>query len=125
MALSHELKSLLIAGKHSETPILLINTSKFEWAAHYVNNIEQLARKFLHHIQTTNLTNLIEETTPGDPLWTHCPSCRDPGKPVDPHGIWDSSIEAPNPVKCTIGGERFPNDKYPEYSIQKRPWSNT
>src|SRR5690606_14570746 len=100
----------------------LTNKAKFEWAAHYVNNIEQLARKYLHHIQTTNLTNLIEETTPGDPLWTPCPSCRDLGKPVYPHRLWDWSIEAPNQLKCTIGGETFPNVNYPEDIILKSQW---
>ncbi len=98
------------------------NTGKFEWAANYARNIERLADRYLRHISPDNLPKLIEETTPGDPLWTPCPSCRAKGKPVYPHGLWDWSIETPDQITCTICGVVFPNADFPEDIVINTKW---
>src|SRR5690554_4416814 len=69
------------------------NSQRFGWAENYVNNIEQAALHYIHLADESTLESLIEETTPGDPLWTPCPACRDLGKPVHPHGLWNWKIE--------------------------------
>ncbi|HEY0769442.1 MAG TPA: twin-arginine translocation signal domain-containing protein, partial [Sphingobacteriaceae bacterium] len=65
-----------------------LNIQKYTWAKNYAENIDRNARLYLHLIDPETLNNLIEETTPGDPLWTPCPACRKKGKPVHPHGLW-------------------------------------
>lgn len=98
------------------------NIARFPWAENYARNIERAA---FHHIHLTDriiLEKLIEETTPGDPLWTPCPACRDQGKPVHPHGLWKWEIQNYHRLECEQCGTVFPNAKYPETISMKTTW---
>lgn len=98
------------------------NMQHYAWAKNYAGNIEKSARFYLHLANPDSLKNLIEETTPGDPLWTPCPACRDQGKPVHPHGLWNWDIQRPDELECTMCGTVFPNDGYPEDVVLQTTW---
>lgn len=98
------------------------NIKRYPWARNYAVNIEKYAQLFLHLVKPEALAGLIEETTPGDPLWTPCPACRDQGKPVHPHGLWEWDIAQADEIKCTVCKSTFPNAKYPEDVVLKTKW---
>ncbi|HEY0669138.1 MAG TPA: heparinase II/III family protein [Sphingobacteriaceae bacterium] len=99
-----------------------LNIQKYTWAKNYAENIDRNARLYLHLINPESLNNLIEETTPGDPLWTPCPACRKKGKPVHPHGLWRWEIDRPNELECTICETVFPNAEHPEDIVLETTW---
>ncbi len=98
------------------------NMRRYTWAKNYAENIEKSARFYLGLIKPDSLNRLIEETTPGDPLWTPCPACRDQGKPVHPHGLWDWDIQQPDELTCTQCKTVFPNSNYPEDVVLQTTW---
>ncbi|SHF16127.1 Heparinase II/III-like protein [Fodinibius roseus] len=98
------------------------NIQRYDWARNYASNIERTVRFYLKHIDTDFLDNLIEETTPGYTLWTPCPSCRDQGYPVHPHGLWNWDIMDPEVLTCRQCGTVFPNAHYPEDVALHASW---
>ncbi len=90
------------------------NIQNFEWARNYAGNIKRQADSFIGLIHGHGLEKLIETTTPGDPLWTPCPSCREKGFPVHPHGLWEWTITEPDKLVCEVCHETFPHVDYPE-----------
>lgn len=100
----------------------LENIKNHTWAKNYLNNIVRKANHHLKVLENYDLELLIEETTPGDPLWTPCPSCREKGNPVHPHGSWQWNILAPDQLKCKVCSEVFPHTDYPEDKVLKTSW---
>ncbi len=98
------------------------NIRQYAWAKKYAEGIERDARRHLDRISPDFLANMIPRTTPGDPLWTPCPSCRAQGKPVHPHGLWAWSLDDPDHIRCTMCREVFPNDKFPEDIVLTTRW---
>ncbi len=98
------------------------NIKRYVWAKNYAAAVEKNAQRDLGRITPEFLAAMIPETTPGDPLWTPCPSCREQGKPVHPHGLWSWSVNDPEHLKCTVCGTVFPNDKYPEDTVLRAKW---
>ncbi|MCB0688288.1 MAG: heparinase II/III family protein [Saprospiraceae bacterium] len=98
------------------------NIINFEWADNYYQNILRKADGHILDLQKFSLDQLIEKTTPGDPLWTPCPSCRDKGLPVHPHGLWSWTIENPEIITCTVCFEAFPHVDYPESITMVSSW---
>jgi hypothetical protein len=98
------------------------NMRRYGWAREYAARIERNIQHYFHLMTPAFLESMIEETTPGDPLWTPCPACRDKGKPVHPHGLWTWKIENPEQLLCDICGTVFPNSSYPENIILKTKW---
>lgn len=98
------------------------NIQQYAWAKKYAAGVEQDAKRHLDRLTPEFLANMIPQTTPGDPLWTPCPSCRAQGKPVHPHGLWTWSLGDPDHIQCTVCREVFPNDKYPEDVVLKTQW---
>lgn len=98
------------------------NIMRYGWARSYARTVEDNARRYLARITPEFLAAMIPETTPGDPLWTPCPSCRAQGKPVHPHGLWTWDVGDPERLKCTVCGTVFPNDKYPEDIVLRTKW---
>jgi hypothetical protein len=98
------------------------NIRMYSWAKDYASRAEKNAQRYHHLIDVAFLAKMIEETTPGDPLYTPCPSCRDQGKPVHPHGLWTWEIEHPDQLKCEMCGAIFPNANYPENIILHTKW---
>ena len=100
----------------------LENIRLYGWAKEYASGKERIIRRYFQLLNREFLEKMIEETTPGDPLWTPCPSCRDKGKPVHPHGLWSWNIENPGQIKCDMCGVVFPNSSYPEDIIISTRW---
>ncbi len=100
----------------------LENIRRYGWAKDYASRVERIIKRYVHLITPVFLENMIEETTPGDPLWTPCPACRDQGKSVHPHGLWTWEIENPEQLKCNMCSTVFPNYTYPEDIILKTKW---
>ena len=100
----------------------LENIQRYDWAKTYAATLDERAKRYLHLITPEFLEWMIEETTPGDPLWTPCPSCRDQGKPVHPHGLWSWKVENPDAITCDMCGAIFPNKEYPEEVILQTRW---
>jgi hypothetical protein len=98
------------------------NIRRYGWARDYASRSENKARHYLDLATPDSLLNMIEEATPGDPLWTPCPSCRDQNKPVHPHGIWKWEVEKPDQLQCKICGEVFPHEDYPENIVFHTKW---
>lgn len=98
------------------------NINRYSWAKDYATTVENEARRYHHLINPTFLVTMIEENTPGDPLFTPCPSCRDQGKPVHPHGLWEWNVTNPDELKCTVCRAIFPNTRYPESITFKTKW---
>ena len=90
------------------------NIQRYAWAKNYAAGVEQTAKRHLDRLTPEFLANMIPETTPGDPLWTPCPACREQGKPVHPHGLWTWNLDDADHLQCTMCRTVFPNDKYPE-----------
>ncbi len=98
------------------------NISRYAWAKSYVASAEKNAKRYLDRLTPEFLADMIPETTPGDPLWTPCPSCRAQGKPVHPHGLWTWTLDDADHIKCNMCGTVFPNDKYPEDVLLQTKW---
>ncbi len=98
------------------------NIRNYEWAQNYSHNIVRQADHFINIFNDQNLKNLIQITTPGDPLWTPCPSCREKGLPFHPHGQWQWTISDPDKLVCKICHETFPHDDYPEDLVLNTSW---
>ncbi len=98
------------------------NIRRYGWAEEYAARKESYIRRYFHLLSKEFLEEMIEETTPGDPLWTPCPSCRDKGKPVHPHGLWTWIVENPGIIRCDMCGVEFPNSSYPEEIIINTSW---
>ena len=64
------------------------NIRRYAWAKDHASGVERRIQRYFPLITPLFIEKMIEETTPGDPLWTPCPACRDKGKPVHPHGLW-------------------------------------
>lgn len=101
------------------------NIRQYGWARDYASNVERIINRHLHLITPAFLEKMIEETTPGDPLWAPCPACRDQGKPVHPHGLFTWEVENPDQIKCNMCGTVFPNEKYPEDIALHTKWKKT
>jgi hypothetical protein len=108
--------------RESDLEFALENLRRYEWAAGYSSRVERNANRYLKMLSPAFLSLMIEETTPGDPLWTPCPSCRDQGKPVHPHGLWTWKVENPDQLTCDMCGTIFPNAKYPEEIVLHTRW---
>lgn len=100
----------------------LENVRRYDWAKDHASKIENNAKRYLNLITPVFLAKMIEETTPGDPLWTPCPSCRDQNKPVHPHGLWTWEVENPDSIKCDMCGAIFPDNQYPEDIVLHTKW---
>ena len=98
------------------------NMNRYAWARSYATGVEKNARRYLDRLTPEFIAHLIPETTPGDPLWTPCPSCRAQGKPVHPHGLWTWTLDDADHIKCKMCGEVFPNDKFPEDVVIHTHW---
>lgn len=98
------------------------NIRRYEWAGDYASRVERIIKRHFHLITPEFLEKMIEDTTPGDPLWTPCPACRDQGKPVHPHGLWTWEIENPDKLTCNMCGTVFPDSKYPEDIVLTTKW---
>lgn len=98
------------------------NIARYAWAKSYAAGVEKAAKRYLARLTPEFLAAMIPETTPGDSLWTPCPSCRAQGKPVHPHGLWTWSVEDPEHLKCKVCGTLFPNDTYPEDVVLHTNW---
>lgn len=101
------------------------NIKRYGWAKDYASKTERIIKRYIHLIIPEFLENMIEETTPGDPLWTPCPACRDQGKSVHPHGLWKWEIENPEQLKCNMCSTVFPNYKYPEDIVLYSKWGKS
>jgi hypothetical protein len=98
------------------------NMKLYGWARDYVSLVERIIRRHFQLMTPEFLEKMIGETTPGDPLWTPCPACRDQGKPVHPHGLWTWDIDNPDVIKCTMCATVFPNERYPENIVLRTTW---
>ena len=98
------------------------NISRYRWAKSYAAGVEQNAKRYLDRLTPEFLASMIPQTTPGDPLWTPCPSCREQGKPVHPHGLWTWRLDDPDHIQCNICRAVFPNEKYPEDEVLQTHW---
>lgn len=98
------------------------NIQHYDWARNYASNLEKAALQYLHLTEEITLEQLIETTTPGDPLWTPCPACRDQGLPVHPHGLWNWNIGDFDRLECAQCGTIFPHDAYPESVVLHASW---
>lgn len=98
------------------------NLRRYGWARDYAERIEKMIQRHFQLITPEFLENMIEETTPGDPLWTPCPACRDQGKPVHPHGLWTWEVDKPDQLKCNECQTVFPHSRYPEDIILQTKW---
>src|SRR5665647_867661 len=65
--------------KEKDLNFALENTRRYDWAKDYASRVKSNAERYYHLINSEFLAKMIEETTPGDPLFTPCPSCRDQG----------------------------------------------
>ncbi|WP_158856463.1 heparinase II/III family protein [Lunatibacter salilacus] len=101
------------------------NIEKYDWAKAHFNRIHDIIQNHVGRITPEFLEMMIEETTPGDPLWTPCPSCRDKGKPVHPHGLWHWDVASPQQLECTECGVIFPNNQYPEDIVLTTKWGKS
>ncbi len=98
------------------------NIKRYGWARDYATKVERIINRYLNLITPVFLQKMIEETTPGDPLCTPCPACRDKGKPVHPHGLWSWDISNPEQIKCDMCGSVFPDSRYPEEIVLTTKW---
>ena len=100
------------------------NARRYAWAKNYVAGVIRTGEGLLKRIDADPkfIESMIPTTTPGDPLFTPCPACRDQGKPAVPHGQWDWSVERPDELKCQICATVFPNEKYPETIQLEAKW---
>jgi len=98
------------------------NIKNQDWAKVHFDRLHQIIERHIGRITPDFLNSMVEETTPGDPLWTPCPSCRDKGLPVHPHGLWSWDVEYPEEIQCTECHAVFPNSEYPEEIVLTTSW---
>ncbi|WP_339716660.1 hypothetical protein [Cyclobacterium amurskyense] len=98
------------------------NIKNYDWARVHFDRIDAIIKQHIGKITPDFLNSMVEETTPGDPLWTPCPSCRDKGLPVHPHGLWSWDVENPEEIQCTECDAVFPNSEYPEEIVLTTTW---
>ena len=98
------------------------NIRRYEWARKYLRSVEDKAERYLNQLTDEFIVSMIEETTPGDPLWTPCPACRDQKRPYHPHGLWSWTVEKPELLICDICDTVFPNSRYPEDIAISTTW---
>ena len=108
--------------KQENKELALKNIQNHDWAKDHFERIEQVIQNHIAKITPEFLLEMIEETTPGDPLWTPCPSCRDKGLPVHPHGLWAWDVDKPHEIQCTACQLVFPNSEYPEEIVLETKW---
>ncbi|MBN8215675.1 MAG: heparinase II/III family protein [Spirochaetes bacterium] len=84
------------------------------WAARYRDVAEASAQGDMERLTPAVLAAMIPEETPGDPMYTPCPACRDQKKPYVPHGKWTWNDRDPERLVCQFCATSFPNDAYPE-----------
>ncbi|GAB2992360.1 hypothetical protein GCM10027284_06450 [Cyclobacterium sediminis] len=101
------------------------NIKDQEWAKVHFGRIHGIIKSHIDKITPEFLNSMVEETTPGDPLWTPCPSCRDKGLPVHPHGLWSWEVEKPEEIQCTECHAVFPNSDYPEEIVLTTKWGKS
>jgi len=92
------------------------------WAKEYAKNAMTTAASAAAGVTPEWLRQMGPETTPGDTLFTPCPACRDQGKPVHPHGLWQWSPDKPDQLQCKSCGTIFPNERYPESIVLTAKW---
>jgi hypothetical protein len=90
------------------------NAERHDWARTRIASQEGSARALLERVRPEQLLRMIPRETPGDRLFTPCPSCRALGKPVHPHGLWAWTPDDPDRIVCKACGVAFPNDDHPE-----------
>ncbi|MEO9003080.1 MAG: hypothetical protein ABI288_00010, partial [Ginsengibacter sp.] len=122
---SEKIKHPCLTIKKADLDVARENTRLYGWAKDYASKVDKNAQRYHHLIDAAFLVKMIEETTPGDPLFTPCPSCRDKGKPVFPHGLWTWKVENPDQLKCNVCGTIFPNESYPENIIFHTKWGKS
>lgn len=98
------------------------NLQRYAWAKSYVAGLERSAKTTGGKITPAYLAAMIPETTPGDTKFTPCPACRDLGKPVHPHGMWNWKEMSPDQLTCQVCRTVFPNEKYPESIALQAKW---
>lgn len=98
------------------------NLQRYTWAKSYVAGLERSAKTTGGKITPAYLAAMIPETTPGDTKFTPCPACRDLGKPVHPHGMWNWKEMSPDQLTCQVCRTVFPNEKYPESIALQAKW---
>ncbi|MBI5685892.1 MAG: heparinase II/III family protein [Verrucomicrobia bacterium] len=98
------------------------NIKRYQWARNYATGVEKSAKRYLDRLTPEFLVKMIPETTPGDPLWTPCPSCRAQGKPVHPHGLWSWKLDDADHIKCNVCRAVVPNDQFPEDVVLHTKW---
>jgi hypothetical protein len=98
------------------------NISRYQWAKNHAAGVERSAKRHLDRITPEFLAKMIPETTPGDSLWTPCPSCRAQGKPLHPHGLWTWNLDDAERIRCNVCDAVFPNDTYPEDVVLQAKW---
>jgi hypothetical protein len=118
----HLIKHPCLTVRESDLAVARENTRKYGWAGDYCARVESKAGRYLDMMTPSFLERMIGETTPGDPLWTPCPACRDQGKPLHPHGLWTWKVDNPDQLVCDVCGTVFPNVKYPEEIVIRTRW---
>ena len=118
----HTVKHPCLTIREADLAFAQENSQRYRWARDYAASVESSARRYLHLLTPAFLENMIEDTTPGDPLWTPCPSCRDQHKPVHPHGLWSWKVENPDQIQCDMCRAVFPNNRYPEDIVLHTKW---
>src|SRR5688572_23676166 len=101
------------------------NARRYAWAKNYVAGVIRTGEGLLERLDADPkfVESMISTTTPGDPLFTPCPACRDQGKPAHPHGQWDWSVEKPDELKCQICATVFPHANHPETIKLDAQWA--
>ena len=120
-----EIQHPCLTIRNSDLEFARENIRRYGWAKEYATRIENKAKHYIELLTPDFLVNMIEEATPGDPLWTPCPSCRDQGKPVHPHGLWTWEVEKPDQLLCDVCGAVFPHANYPENIVFHTRWGKS
>ncbi|MDO8541181.1 MAG: heparinase II/III family protein [Opitutaceae bacterium] len=90
------------------------NLQRYAWARSHLAGLEQNSRTYLARLTPEFLALMIPETTPGDSKFTPCPACRESGKPVHPHGMWNWHVTSPDQLTCEVCHTIYPNERHPE-----------
>jgi hypothetical protein len=98
------------------------NVARHPWAKAYADKLDASAKRQVKRLTPAFLEQMIPATTPGDRIFTPCPSCRDQGKSYLPHGLWDWDDARPEQLKCLQCDATFPNEKYPETLTLHAKW---
>jgi len=118
----HLVQHPCLTVRESDLAVARENIRRYSWAGDYFARVERNAERYLDKMTPSFLERMVEDTTPGDPLWTPCPACRDKGNPVHPHGLWTWKVDNPDQLICDMCGTVFPDAKYPEEIIMRTRW---